>query len=155
MEKENFNKKKIISKIYKNLGFSKNYSSKILDDFFEIFTSELIKSESVKSSEGVQFYSFGNGAERLFKNKHPFKQDTNHIHHLLTNRFGYKIAIILIIISITTPFILQNFISAHVTKSSRIDLQMINPSIESSDFLFLYEKNFESNFRKFFGKQTK
>ena len=27
------------------------------------------KSESVKSSEGVQFYSFGNGAERLFKNK--------------------------------------------------------------------------------------
>ena len=50
MEKENFNKKKIISKIYKNLGFSKNYSSKILDDFFEIFTSELIKSESVKIS---------------------------------------------------------------------------------------------------------
>ena len=48
--------------------------------------------------------------ERLFKNKHPFKPDTNHIHHLLTNRFGYKIAIILIIISITTPFILQNFI---------------------------------------------
>ena len=50
MEKENFNKKKIISKIYKNLGFSKNYSSKILDDFFEIFTSELNKSESVKIS---------------------------------------------------------------------------------------------------------
>ena len=50
MEKENFNKKKIISKIYKNLGFSKNYSSKILDNFFEIFTSELIKSESVKIS---------------------------------------------------------------------------------------------------------
>ena len=50
MEKENFNKKKIISKIYKNLGFSKNYSSKILDDFFEIFTSELIKSERVKIS---------------------------------------------------------------------------------------------------------
>ncbi len=48
MHKENFNKRKIISKIYKNLGFSKNYSSKILDDFFEIFISELIKSESAK-----------------------------------------------------------------------------------------------------------
>ncbi len=50
MSKDNFNKKKIINKIYKNLGFSKNYSSKILDDFFEIFTGELIKTESIKIS---------------------------------------------------------------------------------------------------------
>ena len=50
MYKENFNKKKIIDKIYKTLGFSKNYSSRILDDFFRIFTDELIKSEIVKIS---------------------------------------------------------------------------------------------------------
>ena len=50
MDKENFNKKKIINKIYKNLGFSKNYSAKILDVFFEILSSELIKSENVKIS---------------------------------------------------------------------------------------------------------
>ena len=50
MDKENFNKKKIINQIYKKLGFSKNYSSKILDVFFEGFVNELIKSENVKIS---------------------------------------------------------------------------------------------------------
>tara|TARA_Y100001970_G_C14180249_1_gene829427 strand:- start:1532 stop:1822 length:291 start_codon:yes stop_codon:yes gene_type:complete len=50
MDKENFNKKKIINQIYKKLGFSKNYSSKILDVFFEVFVNELIKSENVKIS---------------------------------------------------------------------------------------------------------
>jgi hypothetical protein len=32
---------------------------------------------------------------------------------------------------------------------------MISPSIESSDFLFWHKKNFELDFWKFCGKQTK
>ncbi len=48
MSKENLNKKKIIYKLYQNLGFSKNFSSKILDDFFKILTDELISKEIIK-----------------------------------------------------------------------------------------------------------
>ena len=48
MLKKNFNRKDLSNKIYQNLGFSKNFSSTIIDDFFEILTSELIKSSKVK-----------------------------------------------------------------------------------------------------------
>ena len=50
MVKKNFNRKNLSSKIYQNLGFSKNFSSTIVDNFFEIITSELIRSNKVKIS---------------------------------------------------------------------------------------------------------
>tara|TARA_B110000438_G_C15669626_1_gene587590 strand:- start:608 stop:898 length:291 start_codon:yes stop_codon:yes gene_type:complete len=50
MGRKNFNRKILTNKIYKSLGFSKNFSSIIIDDFFEILISELIKLNKVKIS---------------------------------------------------------------------------------------------------------
>ena len=47
---KNFNRKNLSNLIYKNLGFSKNFSSNILDDFIETIIKELIKSEKLKIS---------------------------------------------------------------------------------------------------------
>ena len=50
MVKKNFNRKNLSSKIYQKLGFSKNFSSTIVDNFFEIMAAELIQSNKVKIS---------------------------------------------------------------------------------------------------------
>ena len=50
MVKKNFNRKNLSNKIYQNLGFSKNFSSTIVDNFFEIMVTELIRSNKVKIS---------------------------------------------------------------------------------------------------------
>ena len=50
MDQKNLTRKDLTKKIYKNLGFSKNISSKIVDDFFETIISEIIKSNGIKIS---------------------------------------------------------------------------------------------------------
>ena len=50
MLKKNITRKHLSNKIYKNLGFSKNISSQIVDDFIEILISEIIKSSKIKIS---------------------------------------------------------------------------------------------------------
>ena len=50
MINKNFTRKNLYNKIFKNLGFSKNLSSKIVDDFFETLISEIIKSNKIKIS---------------------------------------------------------------------------------------------------------
>ena len=50
MVKKNFTKKDLSIKIYQKLGFSKNFSSLIIDDFFEAINSELIKANKIKLS---------------------------------------------------------------------------------------------------------
>ena len=50
MPKKNFNRKNLSSKINQNLGFSKNFSSTIVDNFFDIMSTELIRSNKVKIS---------------------------------------------------------------------------------------------------------
>mgnify|MGYP001440430929 CR=1 FL=1 len=50
MVKKNFTRKDLSQKIYRNLGFSKNLSSLIIDDFFETITSELVKKNKIKIS---------------------------------------------------------------------------------------------------------
>tara|TARA_Y100000590_G_scaffold440645_1_gene566289 strand:+ start:2778 stop:3077 length:300 start_codon:yes stop_codon:yes gene_type:complete len=45
---KNFTRKDLSNKIFKNLGFSKNLSSQIVDDFFEILVLEIIKSNKAK-----------------------------------------------------------------------------------------------------------
>ena len=44
----NFTRKNLINIIYKNVGFSKNFSSKLIDNFFDTLTLEIIKSNKVK-----------------------------------------------------------------------------------------------------------
>ena len=48
MLKKNFTKKDLIDKVYQNLGFSKNFSAILIDDFFKVITSELEKLNKVK-----------------------------------------------------------------------------------------------------------
>ena len=50
MVKKNFTRKDLSNKIYQNLGFSKNYSSTIVDNFFETLIQELLKSNKIKIS---------------------------------------------------------------------------------------------------------
>ena len=50
MVKKNFTRKDLSKKIFQNLGFSKRYSSKLVDNFFETFIQELIKSNKIKIS---------------------------------------------------------------------------------------------------------
>ena len=50
MVKTNFTRKDLFKKIYQNLGFSKSYSSRVIDNFFETLIQELIRSNKIKIS---------------------------------------------------------------------------------------------------------
>ena len=50
MTKKNFTRKNLIRKIYQDVGFSKNFSSKIIDNFFESLISALVISNKIKIS---------------------------------------------------------------------------------------------------------
>ena len=67
MVQKNFTRKNLSNKIYKVLGFSKNFSRKIVDDFFETLVSELIKSNRIKISSFGTFKVI-NKKERIGRN---------------------------------------------------------------------------------------
>jgi len=67
MIKKNFTRKDLSNKIFKNVGFSKNLSSEIIDNFFEILTSEIIKSNKVKITSFGTF-SVMHKKERIGRN---------------------------------------------------------------------------------------
>jgi len=56
MLKKNFTKKNLTTKIHKNLGFSKNISSTLIDNFFHTFNAELIKEKQIKISSFGTFF---------------------------------------------------------------------------------------------------
>ena len=68
MVKKNFIRKNLSNKIYQNLGFSKNFSSTIVDNFFEIMVKELIRSNKVKISSFGTFKVM-NKKERIGRNQ--------------------------------------------------------------------------------------
>ena len=67
MVKKNLTRKHLSSKIYQVLGFSKNFSSIIVDDFFETMANELIKENKVKISSFGTFKII-NKKERVGRN---------------------------------------------------------------------------------------
>ena len=67
MIKKNLTRRNLSNKIYKNLGYSKNFSSIIVDNFFEILISQLIKSNFVKISSFGTFQVI-NKKERIGRN---------------------------------------------------------------------------------------
>ena len=67
MVKKNFTRKNLSNEIHKILGFSKNFSSKIVDDFFETLTSVLIESSRIKISSFGTF-KIMNKMERMGRN---------------------------------------------------------------------------------------
>ena len=67
MTAKNFIKKDLTNKIFQNLGFSKNFSAVILNDFIESLISELIKSNTIKiASYGT--FKISNKKERCGRN---------------------------------------------------------------------------------------
>ena len=50
MLKKNFTRKDLSNNIHKKLGFSKNLSSEIVDNFFEVLINDLIAAKKVKIS---------------------------------------------------------------------------------------------------------
>ena len=50
MSNKNLTRKDLSNKVYQNLGFSKNISSSIIDDFFESLVLELEKFDNIKIS---------------------------------------------------------------------------------------------------------
>ena len=73
MLKKNLTRKNLSNNIHQNLGFSKNISSLIIDDFFESLVSELIKSKKIKISSFGTF-KVVNKKERIGRN-HKTKVD--------------------------------------------------------------------------------
>ena len=67
MVSNNFTRKDLSNKIHKNIGFSKNLSLKIVDDFFESIILEIIKSHKIKISSFGTF-SILNKKERMGRN---------------------------------------------------------------------------------------
>ena len=67
MTKKNFTRKDLSNKIHQNLGFSKNLSSKIVDDLFEHIILEIIKLNKIKISSFGTF-SILNKKERIGRN---------------------------------------------------------------------------------------
>jgi len=67
MLKKNFTRRNFSNKVFQNLGFSKNMSSKIIDDFFESLVEELIKFKRIKISSFGTFQII-NKNERIGRN---------------------------------------------------------------------------------------
>ena len=67
MVKKNFTRKNLSNKIYQTLGFSKNFSLSVVDNFFEILVAELLKSNKVKISSFGTFNVI-NKKERIGRN---------------------------------------------------------------------------------------
>jgi len=67
MNKKNFTRKDLSNKIYKEIGFSKKFSSEIIDNFFESLVSELIKSKKIIISSFGTF-KVVNKKERIGRN---------------------------------------------------------------------------------------
>jgi len=67
MVRKNFTRKELTYNISKRIGFSKNFSSKIVDDFFESMIQYLIKFEQIKISSFGTFQVL-NKKERVGRN---------------------------------------------------------------------------------------
>jgi len=50
MLKKSLTRKNLINKVHQKIGFSKNFSSNLIDNFFEDFVTELIKNDKIKIS---------------------------------------------------------------------------------------------------------
>jgi len=67
MTYKNFTKKDLSKKLHLSIGYSKNFLSKILDDFIESLSEELIKSNQVKISSFGTF-KVSNKKKRIGRN---------------------------------------------------------------------------------------
>ena len=74
MVRKNLTRKNLSNKIYQTLGFSKKFSLTVVDDFFDMLATELIKSNIVKISSFGTFKVI-NKMERIGRNPKTGEQD--------------------------------------------------------------------------------
>jgi len=67
MVKKNFTKKDLANKLHKNLGFSKNQSFDLVNDFFDCIVNELVNSNIIKITSFGTFQVFKK-RERIGRN---------------------------------------------------------------------------------------
>jgi len=67
MVKKNFTRKNLYNRIYKVVGFSKNFSSSFVDSFFELMINEIINKKKLKISNFGTFKVL-NKKERFGRN---------------------------------------------------------------------------------------
>ena len=67
MQRKNFNKKGLANEIHKKIGFSKNFSTKFIDKFFESIAFEIIKNHKLKISSFGTF-NVKNKKQRIGRN---------------------------------------------------------------------------------------
>ena len=67
MLKKNLTRRILYNKVHQSLGFSKNFSSTIIDDFFESLITELIRTNKIKISSFGTF-EVVNKNERIGRN---------------------------------------------------------------------------------------
>ena len=67
MIKKNFTRKDLGNKIFQNMGFSKNISYTIIDEFFRSLVDELVQSKKIKISSFGTFEII-NKKERIGRN---------------------------------------------------------------------------------------
>tara|TARA_Y100000590_G_scaffold239120_1_gene268935 strand:- start:4585 stop:4875 length:291 start_codon:yes stop_codon:yes gene_type:complete len=67
MLKKNTTRKELYNKVSQSLGFSKNVSANIVDNFFELLIEDLIKTNKIKISSFGTFV-VANKKERLGRN---------------------------------------------------------------------------------------
>ena len=63
----NLTKKEIVNSIYMQIGFSKNISEILLEDFFEMILKNIVKEKKVKIAKFVTF-SLRNKKQRIVRN---------------------------------------------------------------------------------------
>ena len=67
MSKKNLTRKDLINSIYMQLGFSKNISENLIDDFFKVITENIRKEKKLKLSKFGTF-SIRNKKSRVGRN---------------------------------------------------------------------------------------
>tara|TARA_Y100000590_G_scaffold466476_1_gene642012 strand:- start:2151 stop:2441 length:291 start_codon:yes stop_codon:yes gene_type:complete len=67
MPKKNFTRKDLVDKVYQKLGFSKNFSSQIIDNFFDSLIFDLTQNKKIKISSFGSF-QVNQKTERIGRN---------------------------------------------------------------------------------------
>ena len=103
MVKKNFTRKDLAHKIFKKLGFSKNFSSLFLDSFFETLSKQLIENKKVKLTNFGTFLTSDKRGEKYI-NKNIYNYKLIEIPRISKNFFKLPYVFLFLIVSFFKSF---------------------------------------------------
>ena len=99
---------------YKNKCFIGNNGTYLLSFIFSCLFIKSYNQSYLFLPEEIFLIMFLPGIElirltfsRILKKKHPFKADKNHIHHLLLNKYSFKITILISSFFVLMPYLIS------------------------------------------------